>query len=354
MAWLTARSAGEILAVAALVISAVALVVVLGDADAPGSLRESLVGLSAWADAQVNVVMAIAVLTTLGLTVALTVAGRACGRAAAQARQLSRALAAAQVETARLEATLKARDELLLTVVHELRTPLTHVAGYAELMSGGVRPRRPEEIGEMSAAIQSASATMLRLMDDLVEMTRLQSDRFGLKARPVDLVQLIRGTVGGFEVQPHRHRLVVELPDHWLTVLADPERVRQVLANLLMNAISYSPAGGEVRVRARSEGSVVRVEVEDQGIGLAPEDQARVFERFYRTRQARMLREQGSGLGLAIVKYLVEAQGGEIGVRSEVGVGSTFWFTLRAANELAGRPEAQRRAERPVSVTPSA
>ena len=191
----------------------------------------------------------------------------------------------------------------------------------------------------MSAAIQSASSTMLRLMDDLVEATRAQAEGFNLKARPVDLGNLIQATVAGFEAQRLAHRLLLELPHHWLAACADPERIRQVLANLLTNAISYSPAGGEIQIRARLHSDRVRVEIEDHGIGLTPEDQRRIFDRFYRASEGRALREQGSGLGLAIVKDLVEAHGGQVGVTSQLGVGSTFWFTLPSADERQVRPQ---------------
>ena len=228
---------------------------------------------------------------------------------------------------------MKGRDELLLAVVHELRTPLTHVVGYAELLSSGARPRHADEVGEMSAAIQGASTTMLRLMDDLVEATRAQSDGFGLKTRPIDLAHLIRGVVAGYEAQAQAHQLTLDLPDHWLTVRADPERIHQVLANLLTNAISYSPAGGEIQVSARQDADRVRVEIADHGVGMTAEDQQRVFDRFYRASSGRAVREHGSGLGLAIVRDLVAAHGGEVGVSSQLGIGSTFWFTLPAADE---------------------
>jgi signal transduction histidine kinase len=351
--WIVARSAGEILALAALFLSAVALVVVLDDADAPGSLREQFALLLVRLAGQANLATAIVLVLALVLAVALAVAVRIRDQACARADQLTLDLGTMSRQAARLEGSLAARDELLLTVVHELRVPLTHVVGYAELLSSGSRPRHPQEIGEMSAAIQGASTTMLRLMDDLVEATRAQADGFSLKTRPVDLVHLIRGVVAGYDVQDQPHRLVVDLPDHWLAVRADPERIHQVLGNLVTNAIVYSPTGGEILVRARAIGDHVRVEIEDHGIGMAPDDQRRAFDRFYRASEGRALREHGSGLGLAIVKDLIEAHGGQVGVVSQPGVGSTFWFTLRAADERAVSPEALRPANTPVRATPS-
>jgi len=339
--WLVTRSAGEVLALAALLLSAVALVVVLDNAEALGSARQQigslLADLTTQASAATVLMLAIAAVLACGLALAI----RARNRAVAQADILAHERETAGHQIEHLKSRLVARDTVLLTVVHELRTPLTHVVGYAELLSGGARPRHPQEIGEMSAAIQSASCTMLRLMDDLVEATHAQAEGFSLKARPVDLGNLIQGTVTSFDAQGQAHRLALELPDHWLMVSADPERIHQVLANLLTNAISYSPAGGEIRVRACVLRDQVRVEIEDHGIGLAPEDQRRIFDRFYRASEGRALREQGSGLGLAIVKELVEAHGGQVGVTSQLGSGSTFWFTLPSANERAASPQTQ-------------
>ena len=334
--WFGRHGAGEVLAVVALLLSALALVVVLDDSDVPGSWRDQLVGLVAEAEQQLDAATALALLPSVGLAGLLAVVAR--GRVASTQRtnRLARELGSSRQQIDQLKGTLRERDELLLAVVHELRSPLTHVVGYAELMSGSIRPRHPDEIVEMNLAIQSASKTMLRLMDDLVEVTRLQAEGFSLRPRPVDLVQLVRSTVAGFDVVgDRRHHLVVDLPDHWLTVMADPERLRQVLVNLLTNAMIYSPDGGEVRVRARLHGHLVRIDVTDQGIGVDPEEHGRIFDRFYRATNGRTQSAHGSGLGLSIVKDLVEAHGGEVGVSSRRGLGSTFWFTVPSASDVA-------------------
>ena len=349
--WLVVRSAGEILALAALLLSALALIVVLDDGDAPGSLRDEAVGLLGRLDGQANAATVVALVVSLVLAWALALAIRGRDAAAARADRLAHALATSRRQVERLRSTLAGRDELLLAVVHELRTPLTHVVGYAELLSGGARPRRPDEVGEMSAAIQGASTTMLRLMDDLVEVTRAQSDGFTLKTRPVDLVHLIRGVVAGYDAQDDAHRIRLDLPDHWLAVRADPERVHQVLANLLTNALNYSPGGGEVLVSARQTGDRVRVEIVDHGIGMSPDEQRRAFDRFYRAHGGRAVREHGSGLGLAIVRDLVRSHGGEVGLSSQPGVGSTFWFTLPAADDRPLVAEARSVAHPPAPAT---
>jgi signal transduction histidine kinase len=345
------RSPGEVLALVALILSAFALAVVLDDGDEPGSLREQFGMLVARTEQRVDTATAIALLPAVALAGLLVVVARGRAMSIQRANRLARELGNSRHQIELLKMTLRSRDEFLLAVVHELRTPLTHVIGYAELMSGVSRPRHPDELGEMNAAIQSASSTMLRLMDDLVEVTRLQTDGFTLRPRPVDLAQLVRNTVAGFEAGGEHHHLSVDVPEHWLMVLADPERLRQVLVNLLTNAMIYSTDGGEVRVRARQSGHLVRVEVEDQGIGIDPEEHGRIFERFYRASGGKTYREGGSGLGLSIVKDLVEAHGGEVGLSSRPGVGSTFWFTVPTATEVTVGQDARTSTRRAAPAT---
>jgi signal transduction histidine kinase len=190
--------------------------------------------------------VSVALLPAVALAVLLAFTYRARTASAERAQRLARELGSSRHQIDHLKETLRARDDFLLAVVHELRTPLTHVVGYAELMSGGLRPAHPDEIVGMNVAIRNASSTMLRLMDDLVEITRVQTDGFNLRPRPVDLVQLVRGTAAGSDLRAGSHHLTLDLPDHWLMVLADPERIRQVLVNLLTNATLYSPDGGEI------------------------------------------------------------------------------------------------------------
>jgi len=299
--WLGHRSAGEALAVLALILSTLALVV-LDDGDLPGSLGSQVGSFAGRLEQQVDATIALALLPAVALAAVLGLVARARAAATVRANRLARELGSCRGQIEHLKETLRSRDAFLLAVVHELRTPLTHVVGYAELMGGGLRPSRPDEVAQMSAAIQNASTTMLRLMDDLVEVTRLQIDGFNLRPRPVDMVQLVRGAAAGCDVRDGRHHLTMDLPEHWLMVLADPERIRQVLINLLTNATIYSPEGGEICVRARPNGHLVRIEVTDHGIGVPAEERERIFERFYRSKDGRALREQGSGLGLAIVR----------------------------------------------------
>lgn len=181
----------------------------------------------------------------------------------------------------------------------------------------------------MAQEIHKGSSSMVRLVDDLLDISRIESGQLALRLRQTDLESLLRSVVVAFGSQAEGHPLSVELPAGRLPgIVADPERIRQVVSNLVSNAIRYSPTGTDIVVRGRTGAGVVRIEVEDHGVGIAADEQRRVFERFYRGSAALTSQLRGSGLGLAIVKHLVEAHGGEVGVDSHLGAGSTFWFTL--------------------------
>jgi len=221
------------------------------------------------------------------------------------------------------------KTEFLSTVSHELRTPLSYIHGYTELLM--VREFPPGEVKEMVREIHRGSSSMVRLVDDLLDISRIESGQLSLRLAPTNLEALLRSAANVFDSQAPDHTVVADLPERPLPpAMVDPERIRQVITNLLSNAVRYSPGGGEVVVRARARGGMFRVEIEDHGVGIPPEEQARVFERFYRGTEAVASGRHGSGLGLAIVKYLIEAHGGQVGVESAIGHGSTFWFMLPA------------------------
>jgi K+-sensing histidine kinase KdpD len=251
---------------------------------------------------------------------------RALGQQAAVAIENARLFeVVGQVEALRELDRLK--TEFLSTVSHELRTPLSYIHGYAELLL--TRELTRAEVSEMAREIHRGSTSMVRLVDDLLDVSRIESGHFSLQAAPTKIEDLLTSLAGVLRVQADHHSITLDLPDRPLpSVLVDPARARQVLSNLLSNAVQYSPDGGEIVVSARAERRHVRVEVRDQGPGIPRDEQPRLWERFYRGRHAVISAHRGSGLGLAIVKHLVEAHGGEVGVESVVGQGSTFWLTL--------------------------
>jgi signal transduction histidine kinase len=166
-------------------------------------------------------------------------------------------------------------------------------------------------------------------VDDLLDFSQLDRGRLRLRRSTVALQELLEGMVRTFQARPGGERISAAL-EAGLQVEADPDRLRQVVGNLLTNALEYT-AAGPITVRAVQRGEVIQVDVIDEGPGLSAEEVSRVWESFYRGAQAAQLPNRGSGLGLSVVKHLVELHGGRVGVRSTPGDGATFWFTLPAA-----------------------
>jgi two-component system phosphate regulon sensor histidine kinase PhoR len=230
----------------------------------------------------------------------------------------------------RLEAV---RRDLVANVSHELRTPLTAIRGYAEtLKEGGLS--NPERAAEFVAIIYRHAERLSRLLDDLLELSRLEAgarpmrkDVFALGPIVSRALDLVRPKASSRQVT-----LSVEMAEE-PEILGDSEALEQILVNLLDNAVKYTPKGGTVVLRTqRSKLDRWRVAVEDSGIGIEPTHLGRVFERFYRVDAGRSREMGGTGLGLAIVKHLSQAMGGRVGVSSELGTGSTFWVEMPAAS----------------------
>lgn len=228
----------------------------------------------------------------------------------------------AEQERARLRSELdELRRHFTAMVTHELRNPLTALKGFAQLMK-----RRRAYSDEAVDAIIAQSAQLERLLSDLAAATQREETKMELRRSSVDLIQLARMSVDEAQASTTAHRIRADIPDrlppgHW-----DPDRLSQIFRNLLLNAVKYSPDGGDIVVTVRDERAQAVVSVRDQGRGISADDLPRIFDRFYRARGAASTR--GSGLGLPITKLLVEAHGGRIQVESKVGEGSVFTFTL--------------------------
>jgi signal transduction histidine kinase len=244
--------------------------------------------------------------------------------------------AEARREMESLREIARLKDEFLGQVSHELRTPLTIIHGYAELMVDGL-VQDPDSIRESAREIHSSSTLMLRLVDDLLDTSRLEAGRIELKPAPLELASWLVRLATAFGQATQSHRVVTAVPQTLPTLVADPDRLGQIMHNLLSNAARYSPEGSQIRVAADQVGDTIEIKVTDQGAGIAPEDCERIFEKFYRGRHGATLAVRGTGLGLAVARQLVEAHGGSIGVRSIQGAGSTFWIRLplRPAAELS-------------------
>ncbi len=231
----------------------------------------------------------------------------------------------------RLEQTESMRRQLLGDVSHELRTPLTAIGGYMEGLTDGVLPATPETFEQ----VRMEASRLSRLVDDLQELSRVEARSYRLDIHPVALSALVETTAKRLSHPfDEKHiRLTRSLPADLPAILADEDRITQVLTNLLANALAYTSANGEVTVSAARTGDEMRISVKDNGIGIPAESLPHIFDRFYRVDKSRSRASGGgSGIGLTIAKHLVEAHGGQIRVESAgEGQGSTFSFTLPVA-----------------------
>jgi PAS domain S-box-containing protein len=228
-------------------------------------------------------------------------------------------------EMRRLEAM---RRDFVANVSHELKTPLTSISGYAETLLTDTPDQ--ETTRRFLSTIAANARRMQRLVDNLLDLARLEAGRWQPEREPIDVAEAARDT---WEALRDGSRAVavdfgVEVPDDADTVLADADAIRQVLTNLLDNSLRYTPRGGRIVCRSRSEGNGISISIADNGSGIVPEHLPRIFERFYRSDPSRSRDEGGTGLGLAIVKHLVEAHGGRVSADSSRGVGTTItcWF----------------------------
>ena len=226
------------------------------------------------------------------------------------------------------------KSALISTVSHELRTPLTLIHGFAELLV--LRDMPVERQRSSAVEILDASRRLARLIDDLLSVSRMESGRLVLDPRPLDLAAVVERILSPFRAMAAKHTLRTKLPGNLPVIWGDPDKVEQILTNLVGNAIKYSPGGGEVLVTVDHDGDTVQVSVRDQGIGMSPRDMGQLFEKFYRVDREEVRRAGGTGLGLYITKRLVEMHGGRLWAESWPGVGSVFRFTLPTSDELAG------------------
>lgn len=238
-----------------------------------------------------------------------------------------------QVKMFKYEELSKLKTNLLSTVSHELRTSLATIKGYSTMLLDYDRKLRCDEKREYLGAIDRATDRLTELVDHLLDMSRLDAGLLKLETEPTNISRLIMETVAEAELRAPKHKMVLNVRKRLPRVNIDAKRVRQVLDNLIDNAIKYSEEGTEVRVVAERVGSELRISVADQGIGIPAEELGKVFDRMYRIEQRLTPQLGGVGLGLAICRGLVEAHSGRIWVESEVGKGSTFYFTLPIQSE---------------------
>lgn len=215
------------------------------------------------------------------------------------------------------------RRNLMADIAHELRTPITVIRGDLEALLDGVF----EPTAETLASLHEETLLLSRLVDDLRALAQAEAGQLKLQREPTDLADLLRGVSASFDLQAESQgqTLSLNLPVDPLIVDADRQRVRQVVANLVSNALRHAPESGHVIVAARLGMGEAQISVSDNGSGIAPEDLVHLFDRFWRGGKPRA---EGTGLGLAISRELVRAHGGRIWAESTVGQGTAFHFTL--------------------------
>ncbi len=254
------------------------------------------------------------------------------------ATQSSLALANAQLyrrleqQSAELEVASQHKSDFLASMSHELRTPLNAIIGFSEVllerMFGDLNERQEEYLGD----IHASGRHLLALLNDVLDLSKVEAGQMVLERQPLDVEALLASTVALVRERAHRHGLTVEatVAEPGLTVQADELRLRQVVLNLVTNAVKFTPDGGRVDVRAERRGDEVAVTVTDTGVGVPEADRARIFESFQQGERSPGTQE-GTGLGLTLSRRIVELHGGRMWLDSEVGRGSTFGFTVPVA-----------------------
>jgi two-component system phosphate regulon sensor histidine kinase PhoR len=222
------------------------------------------------------------------------------------------------------------RRDFVANASHELKTPLTAMRGFAETL---LEDDLPEDLRKQwLRSIRAHTLRLQRLVDDLLDLSRLESGGWIARKELVELEALFEDVMGDFSRTAEEQEVTLALSGDAL-VVADQQGLEQILKNLMENAIRYSPPGGTIQVSVGVTGGVAKVSVADEGPGIPKPALPRIFERFFRVDPARSRREGGTGLGLAIVRHLVNAMAGEVWAESEVGRGTTLFFTLPLAEQ---------------------
>jgi len=235
-----------------------------------------------------------------------------------------------QTEIVQLKEQDKFRREFLGNLAHELKTPVFSIQGYVlTLLEGALEDEKVNRVFLERAS--KAIDRMTHILEDLDQLTKMEVNELKLETRPFDLRELAKEVIDSLEMRAEEKSITLKLSKEIpgsLMVKADRGKIAQVFTNLINNSIAYGNTGGETIVRFYEIDDIVTVEISDNGLGIDPKHISRLFERFYRVEQSRNRNEGGSGLGLAIVKHILDSHGQTISVRSTVGIGSTFTFSL--------------------------
>jgi signal transduction histidine kinase len=242
--------------------------------------------------------------------------------------------AASAIQNARLYQAVQdanqAKTKFVSVVTHELRVPMTSIRGYTDLLKQGAIGPVNEMQANFLGVIRNNVDRMSVLVSDLADISRIESGRMSLNCLMINAAEQVNETLNNLRTRAGERGQTIntDIAETLPQIYADPVRVVQVLTNLINNAIKYTPENGNITVKVFQSDHFVRYEVTDTGIGIAPEDQVKLFSQFFRSEDPAVREQQGWGLGLSVTRLLVESMGGEISFHSELQKGSTFWFTL--------------------------
>jgi len=240
-----------------------------------------------------------------------------------------------QEKSAQLEVANRHKTEFLANMSHELRTPLNAIIGFSEVLLQRMFGELNAQQADYLEDIMSSGRHLLTLINDILDLSKIEAGRMELELASFSLVAALNNavTLVRERAQSHGIRLELDVAPQLDTVIADERKLKQVVVNLLANAVKFTPDGGTITLRAVRENGHVRLAVHDTGIGIAPEDQARIFEEFQQATHLTEKSREGTGLGLALSKRMVELHGGTISVDSAPGKGSTFTVALPLLKE---------------------
>ncbi len=248
-------------------------------------------------------------------------------------QQRTRELSAALEE---IKTISKRKSDFISAVSHELRTPLTSIKGYASIVAAGKLGELPPAAKERIEKINKHSDSLTNLINNLLDISRIESGRVEMKMERIDLAAMV-AEIGDMLAPPIKERglaLVLDLPEGLSPAVGDKNQIERVFINLVGNAMKFTPAGGTITVAAEDAGEHLKVSVSDTGIGISEKDLDKVFDEFYRVDNEVNAKLKGTGLGLSLVKYIVEAHKGKLSVSSAAGKGTSFAFTLPKAGAV--------------------
>lgn len=226
------------------------------------------------------------------------------------------------------------KSEFVSIVSHQLRSPLSIFKWTLEMMEREIQPKLPNDSGDFVGTLKTSTEAMIRLVNSLLDINRIETNSFALPREPINLDELVRQTIVSLAAYARASNVTFEtdIGENLPPAQGNRDRILMVLHHLLDNAIRYTAGGGMVRVSLKHEGRKMRLSVRDRGIGIPVADQRQVFQKFFRARHSLKFQTEGTGIGLYLSKAIIEHLGGAIGFRSQEGGGSEFWFTIPIAN----------------------